>query len=222
MKTYSDFLIEYDAKQLAGANPKLAAVAQRRQRQRELAGGKGSEGSAAPLTPAMRGQQEKQRRIKQGNNKGLQAPKAIEKRPTSRAVDKPGTLAKGSSQLAKTPADKGSAIVRQKQGAPSRDAVGKRAPAQKGYMTSPDGVNSSRIPKPEGPSIGKRYSNMKKGLKNKADKMGANSELAKDAKKVGKAVLNVAKRVGKPQKSGADQKATGKISAGPTVSKYQA
>ena len=220
MKTYSDFLIEYDARQLAGASPKLAAAAQRRQRQREMGGGKGSAGSSSPINPKMnKPKQENQRRIAQGNNKGLQSPKAIVPRQTTRAVDKPGALAKGSSALAKKPADKGSAIVRQKQGAPSKDAVGKRAPSQKGFMTSPDGVNSSRIPKPSSPSIGKRYSNMKKSVNDNLDKTGRKSQLAKDAWKAAKWVGREGRRNIKSAKTDSASAAAPK---GQTISKYSA
>lgn len=155
MKSFNSFILEYDAKQLEGANSQQAAIAQKRQKEREARGGKGSEGNSESLNKNMPGQQEKDRRIKQGKNVGYQGDKAIEKRPVTRGTrpDSGGDIVKSTSQLAKTPADKGSAMVRQKQSAASKDAVGKRAPAQKGYMTSPDGVKTSRnSQKPGGPA----------------------------------------------------------------------
>jgi len=143
MKSYSEFLIEYDAKQLASANPKQAAIAQRRQRQRELAGGKGSEGSSSPLNPAMKGSQEKARRIKQGNNKGLQAPKAIEKRPSSRAVDKPGALAKASSSLATIPKGKSGPLALR--GPQSRTGPGEKPNRSPKPYRDPSGEQRRRI-----------------------------------------------------------------------------
>ena len=99
-----------------------------------------------------------------------------------------GAIVKSRSQLAKTPADKGSAIVRQKQSAPSKDAVGKRAPAQKGYMTSPDGIRKPKY-KPDVKSDNKN--DLAAQQRNRI--LGNNK---KDDLKVKRGLRNIRKKVG--------------------------
>jgi hypothetical protein len=95
---------------------------------------------------------------------------------------------------------KAGAIVRTRQGAPSREAVGKRAPAQKGYMTSPDGIRKPNNPgksknpvhgtttsknsqKPGGPSYDKARAqrNMENRLDKEDSKKGRYGRWAKKA-----------------------------------------
>ena len=125
MKTFTDFLYE-------DAGEKIRAMSDAQFADYKKSN-PGAAAKADELRKKKRREQEQQKALP-GAGKGG----ALATVPKSSGPSKPGALAT-------RPADKGASIVRTKQSPASKEAFEKRNKMQKGYMTSPDGVTSSRI-----------------------------------------------------------------------------